>query len=155
MNVWLTADTHLGHDKLWKEGFRPAGFEETVLDGIRKAQPEVLIHLGDVSLYDHDAWHRRLREACPGLMWLVRGNHDDKSVNWYLKRGWSVVVDRLDLDLFGVPWLFIHSPVHDRDRVVVHCHTHHVDPGVGVLISLELNNCQPVNLRGLAERLTL
>lgn len=151
MSYWVTADTHLGHDKLWVEGLRPEGFERTILNNIRRAAPSVLIHLGDVSFYDHDRWHRKLRDACPGNMWLIRGNHDDKTVGWYLDRGWSVVADRLDLYAHGIPWSFVHPPISILDRTVVHGHSHHIDPGVGHLISMELQDYQPTSLRRLAE----
>lgn len=133
MNYRLTTDTHLGHKRLHESalGGRPHDFEERILADIKKSCCGfgVFIHLGDVSLYKDAHWQDQLMQAIPAgyKRWLARGNHDDKSISWYLDRGWDCVADQFLINAFGKNILLSHKPVADRDDfdLNIHGHWHH------------------------------
>ena len=68
---------------------------------------DTVIHLGDC------AWRpegmKRLLEL-PGKKILVRGNHDDKSLEKYMEMGWDFACDSIVMKLGGVVILFSHKP---------------------------------------------
>lgn len=127
MNFWVMSDTHLGHDAIRDYCGRPNDHEMRILNGLWRVQPEdVLIHLGDVCMYDDDRWHRLIDQSCLGKRWLVRGNHDRKSLTWYLSRGWNCVSDELKIRMFGKDVLFTHAPAtnHSDFDINIHGHLH-------------------------------
>lgn len=142
MNYWIFADTHFGHKSLLEKAGRPEHFERIILKRARDAVwwGDVVIHLGDVSTTNHLNWHRDFIRATEkaSACWLVRGNHDDKSIAWYLRQGWDAVMDRMDLELYGFNFIFSHEPVkfvfQDEDEANepanwrnVHGHLHNPD----------------------------
>lgn len=160
MNFWIISDTHFGHDMLYKEGFRPEGFETTILRNLRNnIKPEdVLIHLGDVCFYREEYWHECLLDIkCK--KWLVRGNHDKKTTTWYLSHGWDFVANEIVLAAFGENILFSHKPIKEFPYDVnIHGHlhegNHHPEFELTtkhILISME-HTYTPVNLRKLIKR---
>lgn len=87
----------------------------------------VLIHLGDVSFYDHEAWHKRLMSVCCCKRWLVRGNHDCEPDGWYLKQGWDCVVDGLSMVAGNKRVYLSHKPVPIDTKTFdlnIHGHVH-------------------------------
>lgn len=114
MTIWITTDTHFGHENMHSFSGRPQGYEERILRSVRnsvRADDDILIHLGDVSWRDDEAWHQALRKACPAKMWLVMGNHDNKSINWYLGQGWDFAADSISLIRHSKFIIFSHQPV--------------------------------------------
>ena len=113
MNYWIITDTHFGHKKMQEYCNRPEGFEETILKNIHYTvrDDDVLIHLGDFCIYKDEEWHKRFMSACSGKRWLIRGNHDKKSLGWYFDHGWDFVADEIMLTIFGKRILFSHRPV--------------------------------------------
>jgi len=90
--------THFRHRKLQEHTGRPIDADQKILNNIRQidcTNAKLLVHLGDVSIGYHDKWRRELTAAATVL---VRGNHDGRSIVWYLRRGWNMVVDRFDLN---------------------------------------------------------
>lgn len=90
-NIFVTSDTHLGHNKdfIYEDrGYK--SIEEMNKDLIQKWNSVVdnndtVYHLGDVMLGDLNAGMECLREL-NGNIFIIRGNHDsDKRVNEYLK----------------------------------------------------------------------
>jgi len=129
MNYWLVADTHLGHTKMLEVSYggRPSGYEDLLFKNIQQiVQPQdVLIHLGDFCFYNDEEWHRKFMEVCPGKRWLVKGNHDRKSLGWYLAHGWDAVADSLTLQIYGKRVTFSHRPLVDGDfDLNIHGHLH-------------------------------
>lgn len=127
MKYWIIADTHFGHSKLVERGYRPSGFEGRIFDQVAAliSSDDVLTHLGDFCFGNDREWHERFLEVCKGKSWLIRGNHDRKTPTWYIRRGWSCVLDRLQLRMFGKTLVFSHRPVNVRGGVVnIHGHFH-------------------------------
>lgn len=161
MKIWLTTDTHFSHTQLIEYG-RPADFEERIKANLKRmVKPEdLLIHLGDVCIgndVENSNWFKK-ELGCK--TYLLRGNHDHKSLKWYLENGWDVVADRLDIEMFGKKMCFTHIPVawDGYFEVNYHGHFHDTDHrrnepefnkilcGYNKLIALEVNNYQPVLL---------
>ena len=127
MNYWLISDTHFAHEKLDAWGGREGDWQDKLWRGIRSIPSEdVLIHLGDVCIGDDVDVHAMLsRASCKKI--LVRGNHDKKSVSWYIEHGWDFVCDQIGLEFHGVDLLLSHRPMPPdtwRWRYNIHGHTH-------------------------------
>jgi calcineurin-like phosphoesterase family protein len=163
MNFWIISDSHFGHNKLKQFG-RPEHFEIRILNGLSKISSEdILIHLGDICIGDDAAWHQQLKKIfCH--KWLVLGNHDGKSMSWYLSHGWSSVNTYFAFNIFGKHILFSHIPKIDIGYDLnIHGHLHDNqhranDPEIlavknnkQILVAIEQNNYQPYNLKTLIE----
>jgi len=159
MNVWIIADTHFGHSKLVDIGVRPNNVNQLMLKGLHCIQDgDLLIHLGDFALKSEANW---CSTFFTHLDWdvhtiLVRGNHDSKSIGWYLNRGWDAVVDSFHLDMYGKNILFTHEPREDLSGYDLNIHGHLHDTEVDcpfltdrhILIKME-PNYKPVTLKSL------
>ena len=130
MNFWVMPDLHLGHNKMHDYCKRPFGFETKILNQIKhKVKPDdVLIVIGDFCVYRDEYWHERLVEYCPGKKWLCRGNHDRKSLTWYLAHGWDFVAESIIINAFGKRIALSHKPLtlwDDSDDFDINVHGHH------------------------------
>lgn len=126
MNLWIIADTHFGHDAMMLHCNRPKSFEVAIFANLIHCvgADDVLIHLGDVCIYNDEKWHRLLSDEIPGKKWLIRGNHDKKSMTWYMSHGWDFVADSLGINVFGKRILLTHKPSLDLDGYDVNVHGH-------------------------------
>ena len=164
---WIISDTHFGHRnmELPDHGGRPPEFEKLIFDNLYKVvkqDVDVLIHLGDLSFGEKEPWTLRLREICFDEIWLLRGNHDNKSLSWYLHEGWSFVGDELLIEMFGKRILLSHKPIKgDYFDLNIHGHLHSstdshrgemINDGKHWLFSLEEQNYKPVNLQDIADQ---
>lgn len=155
MNYWIITDTHFNHKQLIEYG-RPENFEEKIKKNLKVVNKgDYLIHLGDVCIgneIENNNWFKK-ELGCKTI--LVRGNHDSKSIEWYLRNGWDIVVDRFTLEIFGKIICFSHEPLgwDGYFNVNIHGHLHDCNHnfdskvnGYNKLLSLEKTNYQPVNL---------
>ena len=128
MKIFITTDTHFGHEKLIEYG-RPKNFE----DKIRKAlvnqvsRDDLLIHLGDICIGDSTLHSNWFKDTLKCRTCLIKGNHDRKSVSWYLDNGWDVVANRLDVELFGKRISFTHCPIKWDRSFDINYHGHFHD----------------------------
>jgi len=164
-NIWLTTDTHFNHAKLIEYG-RPANYE----DKIRKhlltniTPTDILIHLGDVCLGNNVEHHNWFKENLKCKTILIQGNHDSKSMSWYLDNGWDIAVRRLDIKYVGQQIAFTHRPIAWDGYFTMNIHGHFHDTDnrrqlehkdelnrYNRLLALEYTNYQPVLLKTLLE----
>lgn len=166
MNYWLISDTHFSHDKLEEWGCRSGKWQEKLWSGLAFIPPEdTLIHLGDICIGDDLDVHKIISSlGCQKI--LVRGNHDKKSMTWYLDHGWNFVCDGLHLEFMGHTLLLTHRPMHpDMWRFTrnIHGHTHGNNhraeeyhtwytPDYHIDISPEVIGYQPVRLDTLIKK---
>lgn len=125
--ILLTTDTHFGHKKIIEYCGRPKNFESLILRNILDLvrYDDILIHLGDICIGDDEKWNKKL--SCrmePAKMWLLKGNHDHKSDNWYLDHGWDFVGDQILIEKFGKRILFSHVPKKDLGYFDINIHGH-------------------------------
>ena len=133
MKVYVMTDSHLGHTKLLNYGDRPEGYEKLIYKGIHETpvESDLLIHLGDVCIGDDWEHHTNLlihlRSRFKKNI-LVRGNHDNKSDNWYYGMGWDFVCSSFTAKMFGKKLLFTHIPLpmefDYRTDLNIHGHLH-------------------------------
>lgn len=159
MNYWVITDTHFGHKKMQEYCGRPEGFETKILHNLIMTckTGDVLIHLGDICIGQDEHWHTELGYV-HARKWLLRGNHDKKSLGWYLDHGWDFVADEIIIDIFGKRVLFSHRPTAECVfDINIHGHhhntEHHPEDEISVknkLIFIE-HEYKPINLRSIVE----
>ena len=150
--VWLTTDTHFSHAKMIEKGFRPPDFEQRIVSqwNERIAPEDTVIHLGDV-IVGEDRNLSSVLSILHGRKILVRGNHDKKSCNWYMQRGFLFACDGFQ---HGKVW-FTHKPavflppdclinVHGHLHSDGHRNNEHELFDWHLLLSLEATDYRPV-----------
>ena len=157
MKIWLTTDTHFYHSKMLEYEYRPKDFNEKIFKGLMEIpEDSMLIHLGDLcigrDLEVMETFIRPLR--CKKV--LIRGNHDKKSIDWYIRNGFDSVFDMMWLNAFNKKILFSHKPQEDIGydvNIHGHCHSKkrklEFEPMMNdkqKLLALESTNYQPVKL---------
>jgi calcineurin-like phosphoesterase family protein len=168
MDPYITTDTHLGHHKLSDDLLRPKGFSDKIIKHLANVltKDSVLIHLGDVSFSSEEYWNMLITEL-PGKKYLVLGNHDSRSMSWYLKNGWDAVCESMSFTLFGKKILFSHQPQKADDYDInIHGHFHNFglekvkekEPELfniltkkHYLVALEDTNYMPIKLKRIIE----
>lgn len=161
MKIWLTTDTHFNHKALIDYG-RPVDFEDKIKKALLQSvkSDDLLIHLGDVCIGNDKENNNWFKDNLKCRTYLLRGNHDGKSIAWYLDNGWDVCADRIDIEMFGKNMCFTHIPVAWDGYFDVNYHGHFHDTdhrrnepdfnkvmcGYNKLVSLEQTNYQPIKL---------
>ena len=157
--IYLIADTHFDHYNIIRYCSRPENHEEIQKEKILKTlkQEDILIHLGDVGWRKesiHHLWFKQL--VC--RKWLVKGNHDSHSVEWYLQY-WDFACHQFEFKHEGQKIIFSHRPKEvPEDTINIHGHLHnipceywvkddHPAPTMrNILISPERLNYNPISL---------
>jgi calcineurin-like phosphoesterase family protein len=168
--IWLIVDTHFGHERIWVLSGRPCVFEDQIMKNLLRmvGEDDVLIHLDDVCLGKEAKWHSRLMDSTRCLKWLVKGNHDQKSNNWYLSHGWDFICESFSDRYFGKAILFTHAPQrYDTELYDLNIHGHlhnddhrgapedfNLDGRVCELVSMEFTNYRPVSLKSVISSLS-
>ncbi len=122
--IYVITDTYLGHHPKWMKKFRPDNFDELIMENWKNTvkDSDTVIHLGDV------AWGKEnLKKitSLPGRKVLIRGNHDDKSIEYYMDAGFVFVCDSFEMKVEGVRVLFSHRPkVGHHADINIHGHFH-------------------------------
>jgi calcineurin-like phosphoesterase family protein len=89
--IWLTSDTHFGHDRdfVWKvRGFK--NVDEMNKEIVRRwnsvvSEDDIIYHLGDIMLGDNAIGLSYLKQL-NGTIYIAYGNHDTQSrIDEYLK----------------------------------------------------------------------
>jgi calcineurin-like phosphoesterase family protein len=159
VRYWVVTDTHFGHNNMKKYEARPDGFEWKILHNLNVVLPnDVLIHLGDFCIGDDAVWHKHFMDVVTAKKWLIRGNHDKKTAQWYFEHGWDFVGNEAQITAFGKKILFTHAPdsgfgsydlnIHGH----LHRNEHHefAKTEKHQLVYLE-HDYKPLFLRGLVE----
>lgn len=126
---WVMADSHFNHAHKM-ENIRPVFYEDKIVTGLVgiNCNTYTLIHLGDVTIGNDETVHDTFFAPLTCKKVLVRGNHDSKSVSWYLKHGWDMVVDAFELEIYGKKIKFTHRPITDEQwmgvDINIHGHIH-------------------------------
>lgn len=122
--IYLISDSHFSHSKMETWSLRPADFEAKIWNGLHTIPHDgILIHLGDVSM-GSDWLVSKNFSTYPFKKWLVRGNHDNHSINWYVDNGWDAVCDEMVIEMFGHKILLSHEPKSKRDGITKNIHGH-------------------------------
>lgn len=164
MKIWLTTDTHFNHPKLIEYG-RPSDYEQRIQESHSQlTSDEVLIHLGDVALKKPEDAHDRFIKFWKCRKFLVLGNHDCRSYNFYLDNYWDFASDNFMIKKFGLNILFSHFPIPDVGQFDINIHGHfhdddhrrkeyeHMYTNKHCLLSLEQTGYKPILLESLIKQ---
>lgn len=127
--IWLIADTHFNHPEMVRDCGRRQDFEEQIWKGLAQIpQKDILVHLGDICIGRDKEIHEQLRQYSFGKI-LVKGNHDNKSNNWYLNNGWDFVCEQFKDRYFKQRILFSHVPraLEEGYDINIHAHFHNIN----------------------------
>lgn len=159
--IYVTTDTHFNHKSIIQLADRPINFESKLRASFSSLTKEdVLIHLGDICMGKSLAVHESEIIPIKAKKILVLGNHDPKSVGWYLEHGWDFVCESFTNKYFGVKVKFTHKPVPwDGDfDVNLHGHLHNLSHrsevktnGLNYLVSLEKIGYSLISLEHILE----
>jgi len=170
MKIWIASDTHFGHEKMVEFCGRPKDFGPKIFKALAQIpSDDMLIHLGDVCMGKDEASHAMWIQPLSCKKMLVMGNHDRKSISWYLEHGWDSVVHSAVIEAFGKRILLSHVPYDSKvvkhvAEVNVHGHFHdktfrlkqfakmyEYDPLVHSCMAMEKTEYRPVTLRHIIE----
>ena len=167
--IWVIADTHFNHVAAMKKHCnRPEDYESLLYLSMHNLKKEdLLIHLGDVCIGKDEWIHEMFIQTLDCKKILVRGNHDPKTNNWYLRHGWDFVCESFVDRYFGKLVLFSHKPLPISEKidfnVFGHMHNNLLRKNVTVenkniltnrhlLVAVEYSNYQPVNLNHIIDK---
>lgn len=120
INYFVTSDTHFNHKKIIDYCDRNFESVEAMNEYIISQWNRVVqkhdkvYHLGDFSLYANKEQVKDIVNRLNGHIILIKGNHDNKSTNWYYDCGFyevyshSIIYDYLD---DGYPVIMSHKPI--------------------------------------------
>lgn len=158
MKIFVTTDTHFGHYSLADEyRARPGDFEKRIVRNWRRmiGDDDLVIHLGDVVVGRSVDW-TSIVPSLSGRKILVLGNHDRKSISWYLGNGFDFCCSSFVWEVFGLRILLSHEPAFEGTfDLNIHGHLHggrHREYGCDArhhLLSLEDTSYQPRLLKSL------
>ena len=102
VNFYIFSDPHCGHKLMVELGIRKEGYEQVLMDDIYSTvkPKDVIICLGDLCWGNEAFWNSEMT-LHRGKSWLVRGNHDKKSIPVYLEAGWYFVSDGIIVKRHG------------------------------------------------------
>jgi calcineurin-like phosphoesterase family protein len=126
MKTYLISDPHLNHDNIATYCQRPADFTQKIDRNVKEiVKPEdILINLGDIGIGKPDGYMEMVNQW-PGRHILVRGNHDQKSCQWYMNNGFDFACDGM---IYRGAWL-THKPsdvLPPGTSINIHGHLHNI-----------------------------
>ena len=152
--TWLVADTHFFHTNIGQYCSRPDCWQDLIIDNWNHfIQPEdVVFHLGDLALgKKEDA--ETLVPLLNGKIYLMRGNHDRRSIAFYQNLGIMLVKDPYRMEhVSGLRLVFSHRPIVPLSPGLLNLHGHiHNNPApelgcCHVNLSIEVRQYRPWRL---------
>lgn len=156
MKTYFISDLHFGHKNIIKLCNRPFATPEEMDKTLTEnwnntvAKEDKVFVLGDVSFYPQEKT-KKIITNLNGQKLLVKGNHDEKSNQWYVDCGFKKVYDMPVL--FQDFFLLSHKPLEWLDQEGVfgnfHGHIHNDHRYLHITqrsynVSVEINNYTPV-----------
>lgn len=120
--IWVIGDLHFNHAKLVENGIRPRDYERQIIKNwnTQVAPTDTVIVLGDI------AWKGNIDilKFLKGKKVLVKGNHDNKSYDYYSKY-FDFVCESFTIRYKGKIIVFSHKPLQNFEGDVnIHAHLH-------------------------------
>lgn len=164
-NIYFVSDTHLYHTNIIKYCDRPFNSVEEMNKTIIKnwndkiKADDIVYHLGDLTLHNNEV--KELVYKLNGKIYLIRGNHDHKSISYYNRCGITVMPTQTKLDKYKI--ILSHRPLEDNQipegyiNVHGHIHNHKLDERFDkkrhLNISVEQTDYKPLSKEELLERI--
>ena len=155
--IYLIANTHFNHNNIIKYCNRPfkdiEEMNKSIINNWNSIvdKDDIVYHLGDFLLGDNIS---DFVSKLNGKIYLVRGNHDGKSINFYNNIGLEVAPTKIRLDEYKI--ILSHRPLEDRGisngYINVHGHIHNgkldssFDPSKHKCVSVEMIDYKPVEI---------
>jgi calcineurin-like phosphoesterase family protein len=161
--IWITSDTHLGHDRDFIWGLR--GFknvyehDEEIIKRWNSVvrEEDIVYHLGDVMLGDNSYGLSCLKQL-NGYIYIALGNHDtDVRETLYqqchnvvdVEMGYRFKIGKRNFILSHYPQL-VANIGSDKPIYSLHGHTHSKEKWSDVYhaynVNLDAHDCTPVNI---------
>jgi len=153
--IYLIADTHFGHTNIIKYCNRPFTSIDEMNDRLicnwnSIVQPaDIVYHLGDFALGPAEQV-RSYRHRLNGVIEIVMGNHDHRSVGFWTNLG--IKAHKRPITIDGM--IFSHAPVVFPELPNVHGHIHENTTnieGIHVCVSVEQINYTPIAIEKVRE----
>jgi calcineurin-like phosphoesterase family protein len=142
-NTWLISDTHFFHAKIAEYCNRPAGWQDLIIENwnLWIHPTDIVFHLGDLALgKKEDA--EALIPLLNGKLYLMRGNHDRRSIAFYQGLGITLVKDPYYMDTtYGIRLVFSHRPIVPLPPGLLNLHGHIHNNPAPELGSRQVNLC--------------
>lgn len=147
MRIFITSDHHFNHKNIIKYCKRPykSVFEmnEDMIDKWNKvvSKEDFVYHLGDFAFAKNPSQIKEIRSRLDGEIFLIPGNHDNKS---YLKKAGIKISDGCRVAIKNL--ILTHRPLDDIKKgfVNVHGHIHEKDTfGRRMNVSVDVTNFEP------------
>lgn len=158
--IYLIADTHFSHGNIIKYCNRPfSDIEEmnnTIINNWNSIvdKDDIVYHLGDFLLGDNIS---DFVSKLNGKIYLVRGNHDGKSINFYNNIGLEVVPTKTKLEEYKI--ILSHRPLENNQipdgYINIHGHIHNAkldssfDSSKHRCVSVEVINYMPIEIENV------
>ena|SRR5271165_598109 len=118
MTTYFTSDVHFGHKKLVAEETRSRPFtsveehDEAIIRNWNSTvrEGDVVFNLGDLEI-SNKSHTREMVSRLNGTHILIRGNHDDKSDDFYHSCGITLVLPEAYIQNFGYTFWLHHIPM--------------------------------------------
>lgn len=93
LDSWITSDHHWEHPRIREYQHRPVRHFEIMRERWfeRVGEDDVVLHLGDLVCFGDPERYPFWLEGLPGRKYLIRGNHDKCSREWYAEAGFTVI----------------------------------------------------------------
>ena len=152
--IFLTSDTHFGHEAIIKYCDRPFKNAEEMdyklIEAWNKKVPQdgLVFHLGDFAWGGYEYW-KKIRNQLNGDIILIKGNHDIKNLNHFPFLCYAGVYrepNKLVYNAYGHVHSGLGKTGQDIPRLV---HTYPMQYDVGV----DNNNYEPISWYELNEKI--
>jgi calcineurin-like phosphoesterase family protein len=159
--TWLISDTHFFHENIGQYCSRPDGWQDLIVKSwnLWIRPDDIVFHLGDLALGKKE-YAEALIPQLNGKLYLMRGNHDRRSIAFYHGFGITLVKDphRMETDT-GLKLVFSHRPIVPLSPGLLNLHGHihnNITPGLGsrhVNLSIEVRQYRPWRLSDVIQPL--
>jgi len=164
MNVYFTADLHLGHDNVRGYCKRPFSTIEEMDEAIIENWNKTIKHKAEVHVLGDFAWGNSDKVAAyikrlKGKIVFIRGNHDSGLLQWAKKEG-IFIPDTRSIKVCGESLFLSHYAhrVWDRSHygtihLFGHSHGGLADHGLSMDVGVDCNNFAPVQAEFIIEKM--
>jgi calcineurin-like phosphoesterase family protein len=125
-NTYIISDTHFWHRKVKKYCGRPDRWYHTLIENWNNTvgSNDTVLHLGDFSFGSFNRV-KTIRSFLNGNIYLIKGNHDRHSKQWYANTG-TTVIPSFMIQEGPYTVYFTHRPIKTVDfyGTNIHGHTH-------------------------------
>ena len=158
-STWIIADTHFFHANIGRYCSRPDGWQDLIIENWNHfIQPEVVVfHLGDLALGKKEDTET-LVPLLNGKVYLMRGNHDRRSIAFYRALGITLVKDPYRMETAsGMQLVFSHRPIVPLPPGMLNLHGHihnNPTPQLGlrhINLSIEVRQYRPWRLEEILQ----